>query len=58
MNKEMISQAEADEEILTFDVPDDALERAGSTEQKAVTWIYCTHPWYYCEWPGNACDVE
>jgi hypothetical protein len=31
MNKVMTSQAEADEEILTFDVPDDALERAGST---------------------------
>ena len=51
MNKEMTSQAEADEEILTFDVSDDTLERAGSTEQKAVTWAYCTHPWYYCPWP-------
>ena len=27
MNKEMISQVEADEEILTFDVSDDVLER-------------------------------
>jgi hypothetical protein len=51
MDGEVKSQAEADEEILTFDVPDDALERAGSTEQKAATWVYCTHPWYYCEWP-------
>jgi hypothetical protein len=51
MNKEMTSQAEADEEILTFDVPDDALERAGGAEQNALTWAYCTHPWYYCPWP-------
>jgi hypothetical protein len=29
MNKEMTSEAEDDEEILTFDIPDDALERAG-----------------------------
>ena len=30
MNKEMTSQAEADEQILTSDVPDDVLERAAS----------------------------
>jgi hypothetical protein len=45
MNKETTSQAEADEDIFTFDIPDDALERAGNAEQ-AVTWAYCTHPWY------------
>jgi len=50
MDGSVKSQAEPDEEILTFDVPDDALERAGSAEQ-AVTWAYCTHPWYYCESP-------
>jgi hypothetical protein len=32
MNKEIMSQAEADEEILTFDIPDAVLELAGSTE--------------------------
>jgi hypothetical protein len=51
MNKEMASQAEADEEILTFDVPDAVLERAGSTEQKAFTLFYCTNQWYDCGVP-------
>ena len=51
MNYEVICQTESDEEILTFDVSDDALERAGSTEQKAITLAYCTHPWYHCPWP-------
>ncbi len=41
----MISQPESDEEILTFDVPDDALERAASAEQKAFTVVYCTYDW-------------
>jgi hypothetical protein len=40
MNKEMTSQAEADEQILTSDVPDDVLERAASTEQNALTMLY------------------
>ena len=51
MNKETTRQAEADEEILNFNVPDDALERAASAAGQAVTWAYCTHPWYYCPWP-------
>ena len=51
MASEVIGQAEPVEEILTFDIPDDALERAASTEQQASTWAYCTHPWYYCPWP-------
>ena len=33
MNKEMTRQAKADEEILSFDVPDAVLERAGGAEQ-------------------------
>ena len=37
MNKAMKSQAEADEEILTFDVPDAVLEQAGSAERTAFT---------------------
>jgi hypothetical protein len=48
MNKEMTSQAEADEQILTSDVPDDVLERAASTEQNALTMLYCTADWYSC----------
>ena len=51
MKKEMASQAEADDEILTVEVADDALERAGSTEEKAFTLFYCTNPWYYCGGP-------
>jgi hypothetical protein len=43
MNKAMKSQAEADEEILTFDVPDAVLEQAGSAEQMAFTLFYCTN---------------
>jgi hypothetical protein len=45
---DVISQAESDEEILTFDVSDEALERTASTEQQAFTWIYCTGAWQYC----------
>ena len=34
---------ELDEDILTFDVPDDALERAsGFAEERAMTWVYGT----------------
>jgi hypothetical protein len=43
MNKEMTSEAEGDEEILTCDIPDDALERAASAEQTAFTLFYCTN---------------
>ena len=44
--------AELDEDILTFDVPDDALERAAAVSdgQAAHTIGYCTH-WYHCNWP-------
>jgi hypothetical protein len=45
MANEVISQAEGDEEMLTFDIPDDALERAASAEQTAVTAVYCTYDW-------------
>ena len=53
MANEVISQAEGDQESLTFDIPDDALERAASAEQKAFTLVYCTngYHWYDCNWP-------
>jgi len=51
MDSEVTGQAGCNEEILTFDVPDDALERAATAEQKAHTWIYCTYAWYNCGWP-------
>jgi hypothetical protein len=46
VEREVIGQAEADEPILTFYIPDQALERAASTEPKAFTLVYCTNPWY------------
>jgi hypothetical protein len=51
MNKEKVSQVEADEQILTTDVPDDVLERAASIEQNALTMLYCTTDWYSCGLP-------
>ena len=51
MNKEKVSKVEADEEILTSDVPDDVLERAASAEQNAFTMLYCTNEWYSCGLP-------
>jgi hypothetical protein len=53
VDNEVTSQAESDEKILTFDIPDEALERAASAEQMAVTWVYCTNGyyWYDCNWP-------
>jgi hypothetical protein len=43
MDRELVRQAETDEGILAFDIPDAMLERAGSAEQKAFTLFYCTH---------------
>jgi hypothetical protein len=47
-----VGTTETDEKILTFDVPDDALERAAAVSdgQAAHTIGYCTH-WYHCNWP-------
>jgi hypothetical protein len=43
--------AKPDEEILTVDVPDEALERAaGVTNGQGMTVGICTH-WYQCGWP-------
>ena len=41
---DVVAQVEADEQILTFDIPDDVLERTG-------TMMYCTSPWYNCGLP-------
>jgi hypothetical protein len=44
--------AELAEDNFTFDVPDDALERAASVaDGKITTWAYCTQAWYNCGWP-------
>jgi hypothetical protein len=42
---------ETDDDILTFEVADDALERAAVITEVQVTTIgVCTH-WYHCNWP-------
>jgi hypothetical protein len=46
------SQAEADEEMITFSIPDEALEQAASAERQAFTWMYCTKRLLLnCNWP-------
>jgi len=51
MNNDANSLAEFDADILTFDVPDDALERAAVvTNGQAITVGHCTH-WWHCSWP-------
>ena len=49
----MDDQTESDQKVLSFDVPDEALERAASAERQAVTFVYCTNGyyWYDCNWP-------
>ena len=47
----VMSQAEVDEDVLTFDVSDEVLERAASAEQNAFTMLYCTNDWYNCGLP-------
>jgi hypothetical protein len=53
VDNEATSQAESDEKVLNFDLPDDVLERAASAEQMASTLVYCTNGWYRydCSWP-------
>jgi hypothetical protein len=52
MDSDKISLAETDEDILTFDVPDDALERAACVGGGiALTIAYCTQDWMACGWP-------
>jgi hypothetical protein len=45
MDNDANGQAELDDEIFAFDVPDDALERAAAVfdGQAAHTICYCTH---------------
>jgi hypothetical protein len=46
MDRDLVRQAEAAEEILTIDVPDHVLERAANAEQQAFTLFYCTNQSY------------
>lgn len=51
MKDEANGWAEADADILRFDVSDDALEHAAIVaEGQAITIGHCTH-WWHCSWP-------
>jgi hypothetical protein len=51
MDNDERGRTELDEDMLTSDVPDDALERlAAVTDGQVVTVGHCTH-WYHCGWP-------
>jgi len=42
-DRDVIRVAETDEELLIFEVSDDALERAtGVADGRAITWMYST----------------
>jgi hypothetical protein len=47
-----VIQAEADEQVLTFDISDHILERAANSENVAFTMFYCTSPSYGCSMPN------
>jgi hypothetical protein len=52
MDRNAADRTETEEDMLTLDVSDDALERTAIIGQgKALTWAYCTHVWYDCGWP-------
>jgi hypothetical protein len=45
-----VSDVADDALILTFDIPDEALERATGAAP-AITLALCTFHWYDCTWP-------
>jgi hypothetical protein len=51
MDSETNGFIEADEDILTVDVSDNALERAAVSDGRIVTLVTCTGNWYNCGWP-------
>jgi hypothetical protein len=51
MDNEAITQTEADQKILSFDVSDELLERAATAEQSAFTLAFCTSHWDSCGLP-------
>ena len=50
MNSNVNDVDETDEDILTFDIPDDALERAAGAAL-LITLVPCTFHWPDCAWP-------
>lgn len=52
VDRDLVDRAETEEDMLTLDVSDDALERTAIIGQgNALTWVYCTQVWYNCGWP-------
>lgn len=52
MDNDVNGQTETDADGLSFDIPDDAVERAaGTVDGRAITWGFCTREWIYCGWP-------
>ena len=52
MDRNAADRTETEEDMLTLDVSDDALERTAIIGQgNALTWVYCTQVWYNCGWP-------
>ena len=51
MANDITGLAKLDEDIFTFDISDDVLERAAAfTGGQAITIGHCTH-WWHCSWP-------
>jgi hypothetical protein len=51
LENDVNGRAELDEDILTFDVPDDALERAAPIADRRIITLYCTKDPLSCGWP-------
>ena len=51
MDSDVSNRAETDEDILTFDVPDDALERAAPVADRRIMTLFCTKDPLSCGWP-------
>jgi len=51
LEKDVNDLAELDEDILTSDVPDDALERAAPVADRRIITLYCTRDPLSCGWP-------
>ena len=51
MDKDDNYRSELDLDVLTFDLPDEALEHAAAVRDgQAITIGSCTN-WWYCSWP-------
>ena len=50
MDNDVSDVAETAANILTFDISDDALERAAGAAP-VITLALCTFHWYDCTWP-------